>query len=143
MNSIKILIAVFIAWFACSTYYENQLTTYLNEQLQAVNQQLIRVRDEERRQRRRANVAIENLSKAKHDLNLRYAELSNLRLQSDNSDDSMPRASNSSRVASRSTCQCAKQNREKLQRLYEQQLTIARDCDITATKYNELLQLVR
>lgn len=67
-----------------------------------------------------------------------------LRQSINNNTDSMPRASgNSSRVTSRSTCQCAKQNREKLQRLYEQQLTIARDCDITATKYNELLQLVR
>lgn len=37
--------------------------------------------------------------------------------------------------------QCSGENRAKLRRLYEQQLEVARDCDITAAHYNELLQL--
>lgn len=37
--------------------------------------------------------------------------------------------------------QCAAANRDKLRDLYRRQLEIARDCDITATHYNELLQL--
>ena len=146
MMYIKLLIAVCVTWFACSSYYNNQLTTYKNEQLQAVNQQLIRVRTEERRQRKRADEASKNLQKAMSDVDALYKRITSVSLRQsiNNNTDSMPRASgNSSRATSRSTCQCAKQNREKLQRLYEQQLTIARDCDITATKYNELLQLVR
>lgn len=143
MNSIKLLIAVCITWFASSSYYENKLTTYKNEQLQSVNQQLIRVRDEEIKQRRRANDAIENLSKAKHDLNLRYAELSTLRLQSDNSDDSMPRApGNSARVTSRSACQCARDNSKQLHELYKKQLALAKQCDEIAIKHNQLIKLV-
>ena len=38
-------------------------------------------------------------------------------------------------------CRCPAKDRTKLQKLYEQQLTIARDCDITATHYNELLSI--
>ncbi|MCI7772626.1 MAG: hypothetical protein MR514_02020 [Succinivibrio sp.] len=36
-------------------------------------------------------------------------------------------------------CQCSDRDRAKLQRLYQRQLTIARDCDITATYYNHLI----
>ena len=146
MRYFSLILIVLITWFTCSSYYENKLTSYKNEQLQAVNQQLIRVRTEERRQRKRADEASKNLQKAMSDVDALYKRITSVSLRQsiNNTTDSMPRASgNSSRVTSRSTCQCAKQNREKLQRLYEQQLTIARDCDITATKYNELLQLVR
>ena len=36
---------------------------------------------------------------------------------------------------------CVRQDHAKLQRLYEQQLEVARDCDITATYYNKLSEL--
>ena len=42
---------------------------------------------------------------------------------------------------SKTQCKCTGQDRAKLQRLYERQLVIARDCDITATYYNKLLEL--
>lgn len=42
---------------------------------------------------------------------------------------------------SKTQCKCPGQDRAKLQRLYERQLVIARDCDITATYYNKLLEL--
>ncbi len=144
MRYISLILTVLITWFYVSSYYENKLTTYKNEQLQAVNQQLIKVRDEERKQRRRANDAVKHLNEAKHDLNLRYAELSNLRLQSDNSDDSMSRvSSNSSRTTTGSASQCARDNSEKFQKLYQRQLDLAKRCDETAIKYNELMKLVR
>ena len=38
-------------------------------------------------------------------------------------------------------CQCGDRDRTKLQRLYQRQLTIARDCDITAAHYNALVKL--
>lgn len=40
-------------------------------------------------------------------------------------------------------CKCPGTDRAKLQRFYTKQLTLARDCDITATRYNELLNWVR
>lgn len=39
------------------------------------------------------------------------------------------------------SCRCDRQDRAKLQRLYEEQLVIARDCDITTTYYNKILEL--
>ena len=38
-------------------------------------------------------------------------------------------------------CECSRVNRAKLQRLYQRQLIVARDCDITATHYNQLIKL--
>ena len=40
---------------------------------------------------------------------------------------------------SESTSQRSENDRAKLQRLYERQLTLARDCDITASHYNQLI----
>ena len=36
-------------------------------------------------------------------------------------------------------CRCDGKDTEKLRRLYQQQLIVARDCDITATYYNHLI----
>lgn len=145
MMYFKILVAVFITWFSTSAYYENQFTTYKNEQLQAVNKQLVNVRNKEQQQRQRADEASQNLNKALSDVNTLYKRLASDSLQQSRGDHavSMPGApANPVRAPSRSACECVKQNRDKLQRLYEQQLIIARDCDITATKNNELIRLV-
>lgn len=37
-------------------------------------------------------------------------------------------------------CRCDDKNAAKLRRLYQEQLIIARDCDITASHYNELIR---
>lgn len=42
---------------------------------------------------------------------------------------------------SQSKCQCDGTNKTKLREFYEQQLTIDRDCDITAAHYNALIDL--
>lgn len=63
--------------------------------------------------------------------------------QSDNTSSSKDVSSNSSTTSSisQSKCQCDGTNKTKLRELYEQQLTIARDCDITASYYNNLIDL--
>lgn len=40
----------------------------------------------------------------------------------------------------RSECRCNGKNTAELRRLYQEQLIIARDCDITASYYNELIK---
>ena len=40
-------------------------------------------------------------------------------------------------------CRCDDKNAAKLRRLYQQQLIVARDCDITASYYNELIKFYR
>ena len=63
--------------------------------------------------------------------------------QSDNTSSSKDVSSNSEVTTSisQSKCQCNATDKAKLRNLYEQQLTIARDCDITATYYNNLIDL--
>jgi hypothetical protein len=39
-------------------------------------------------------------------------------------------------------CRCDVKNSAKFQKLYERQMMVARDCDITAAHYNELIRLV-
>lgn len=41
----------------------------------------------------------------------------------------------------RASCKCTCDNGAKLQKLYKQQLTVAKDCDITTSYYNSLLKL--
>ena len=40
-------------------------------------------------------------------------------------------------------CRCDDKNAAKLRRLYQEQLIVARDCDITATHYNALIEFYR
>lgn len=54
---------------------------------------------------------------------------------------SMPVAPATARTVSKETCRCGTKDQAKLQRLYERQLVIAKDCDITATYYNHLLEM--
>ncbi len=46
-------------------------------------------------------------------------------------------------AVSEKKCGCSATDRTKLQRLYEQQLVIARDCDITTSYYNRLLEMYK
>ena len=48
-----------------------------------------------------------------------------------------------SSAVSEKKCGCSATDRTKLQRLYEQQLVIARDCDITTSYYNRLLEMYK
>lgn len=53
----------------------------------------------------------------------------------------VPAAATASCAVRESASQRARADTAKLRRLYEEQLTIARDCDITAAHYNELIDL--
>lgn len=63
--------------------------------------------------------------------------------QSDNTSSSKDVSSNSEVTTSisQSKCQCNATDKAKLREFYEQQLTIDRDCDITAAHYNALIDL--
>lgn len=54
---------------------------------------------------------------------------------------SMPDPSATPCTVSKKTDGCSAIDQTKLQRLYERQLVIAKDCDITATYYNHLLEM--
>lgn len=65
-------------------------------------------------------------------------------VQSDTADSKDGDLSDNASTASpvqRASCKCTCDNGAKLQRLYKQQLTVAKDCDITTSYYNSLLNL--
>lgn len=57
---------------------------------------------------------------------------------SSNSD--MSSTASTARTVSDCECRCDGKNTAELRRLYQEQLIIARDCDITASHYNELIK---
>lgn len=60
----------------------------------------------------------------------------------DNASGNSDMSSNASTAGAVSDCECRcdDKNATKLRRLYQEQLIIARDCDITASHYNELIR---
>ena len=80
-------------------------------------------------------------------LKKRYAsaidELNALQLQfSEYTDSSTPALStdtSTSRTVQKDKCKCSGKDQAKLQRLLTEQLIVAKDCDITATYYNHLI----
>ncbi len=56
-------------------------------------------------------------------------------------DGSMPDNSTATEPVQTAPCKCPKSDGTKLQRLYKQQLTVAKDCDITTGYYNAVLKL--
>ena len=52
----------------------------------------------------------------------------------------MPSTASTAGTVSDCECRCDGKNTTKLRRLYQEQLIIARDCDITASHYNELIK---
>lgn len=81
------------------------------------------------------------------DLEKRYAsaidELNALQLQfseyTDSNTSALSKDASASRTVQESKCQCSGKDKAKLQRLLNEQLIVAKDCDITTTYYNHLI----
>ena len=81
------------------------------------------------------------------DLAKRYAsaidELNALQLQfseyTDSSTSALSTDTSTSRTVQKDKCKCSGKDQAKLQRLLTEQLIVAKDCDITATYYNHLI----
>lgn len=60
-----------------------------------------------------------------------------------NSNTDMSNSTEPSSAVQNCRCECPTNYRARLQRLYQRQLEVARDCDITATHYNELINIYK
>ena len=96
------------------------------------------------------NTAQINAAKTQEDLDdleKRYAsaidELNALQLQfseyTDSSTSALSTDTSTSRTVQKDKCKCSGKDQAKLQRLLTEQLIVAKDCDITATYYNHLI----
>ena len=119
------------------------------EALEIEREELIKQVEKEHEYQQTAKAASQKAEEDLADLESRYADainaLNDLQLQqlSYDNQDAEPLSESSSSTAdnSKSSNKCSQQDRAKLQRLYEEQLTLARDCDINAIHLNQLIDL--
>lgn len=115
--------------------------------LQEENKNLIKKLEVEHEHQKTTQI---NAAKTQEDLdNLekRYAsainELNALQLQfseyTDSDTATLPSDATASRTVQKDKCQCSGKDKAKLQRLLNEQLIVAKDCDITTTYYNHLI----
>ena len=128
-------------WYLNCLRYEHNMQEFINSELQQQIQAVEDARSKEQEYREKLDKTTRQAKEAIDVVNAHYRKLLNdsLSKSSASNQNSVPSASGSSVPISKSTSKCTEQHRAKLQRLYEQQLVIARDCDITAAHYNELI----
>ncbi len=88
--------------------------------------------------------ATDEINKIKDKYNAAMSKLHANSLRSDSGSSGEAALSTNTSTTSRvqnCRCECSDYNRARLQRLYQRQLIVARDCDITATHYNALIDL--
>lgn len=144
MNYLSIAVIAFWAgWFVNGYRYEHNMQEFINSELRQQIQAYEQTQAKERENLDKALKSAEETKDALDDVTARYNQLlaDSLSKSSASSDNSVPANTNSSSSVSKGACKCSESNRAKLQRLYERQLIIARDCDITATHYNQLIEL--
>ena len=157
MYKILSYIAIIVAFVASGYYlaakrYEAKFEEYRAEQAQAV----IKQQEEFKKQERESYVQVSNvqsdLAKGVSDVVENFNSLVDRANRSDtismlNNQDSATATEQVSTTTSTTSrvqdCRCERTtvDRARLQRLYQRQLVVARDCDITATHYNQLIKL--
>lgn len=157
MYKILSYIAIIVAFVASGYYlaakrYEAKFEEYRAEQAQAVIKQQEEFRKQERERYVQVSTIQSNLADGVADVIKSYNTLNDsmdsfdvngMHNNQDSATDSKQMStdtSTTSRVQD-CRCECSKDYRARLQRLYQQQLVVARDCDITATHYNQLIKL--
>lgn len=144
---ISLLLGLFVGWKLTSNYFEKEMNIMILEIKEQNEKNHNKSIEKQVKDTEQLVVTLGELNNETQQINNQFYNLSQLnieRLQSDNpSGDKLlsTKASTTERTTAEKKCQCNGAYKTKLQRLYEQQLTIARDCDITATYYNKLLEL--
>lgn len=144
---ISLLLGLFVGWKLTSNYFEKEMNIMILEIKEQNEKNHNKSIEKQVKDTEQLVVTLGELNNETQQINNQFYNLSQLnieRLQSDNpSGDKLlsTETSTTERTTAEKKCQCNGAYKTKLQRLYEQQLTIARDCDITATYYNKLLEL--
>lgn len=157
MYKILSYIAIIVAFVASGYYlaakrYEAKFEEYRAEQAQAVIKQQEEFREQERERYAQVSTIQSNLADGIADVIKSYNTLNdsmdsfNANSMLNNKDSAtnskqMPTDTSTTSRVQDCRCECSRADRARLQRLYQQQLIVARDCDITATYYNELIKL--
>lgn len=157
MNSILIKAVMVFAWFflgALAGYsysvdkYELKLKNLENE---AANIEIKAIEDQRHKEYEYYFISNENAKSAQtsveqitQDFSAAVSDGLSFRVLNETSSDTNTAALSSDASATSSVqkgrCECSAKDKAKLQRLYEQQLVVARDCDINSTYLNKLIE---
>lgn len=143
-----LLLGLFIGWKVTSTYFETEMNAMLLQIQEQEQKSHVEALKKTIKNTETLTVKLGELNNETSNINNKFMSLSKFnieQLRSDTSSDTTLRPD--TRTAERTTTEkkdrCTRQDSAKFQRLYEQQLEVARDCDITATYYNKLLELYK
>lgn len=142
-----LLLGLFIGWKVTSTYFEAEMNAMLLQIQEQEQKSNVEALEKTIKNTETLTVKLGELNNETSNINNKFMSLSKfnieqLRTENTSSDKTLR---TDTRTTERTTTEkkdrCVRQDRAKFQRLYEQQLEVARDCDITATYYNKLLEL--
>ena len=148
--AISVLGSAYISYSLTSSYYQIKIAVYEKKQAQVLNQAL---EDKAKKENvlngvfadAQSNIALDvqhiTSTYNRYHFNGLFSDIDSVHTDTTDSGQGLPPDTTTTKAISQSTCKCNGTDKAKLQRLYEQQLVIARDCDITATYYNNLIDL--
>ena len=142
-----LLLGLFIGWKVTSTYFEAEMNAMLLQIQEQEQKSHVKALEKTIKNTETLTVKLGELNNETSNINNKFMSLSKFNIEQlrteDTSSDTTLRSD--TRITERTTTEkkdrCVRQDFAKFQRLYEQQLEVARDCDITATYYNKLLEL--
>lgn len=157
MYKILSYIAIIVAFVASGYYlaakrYEAKFEEYRAEQAQEVIKQQEEFRKQEAERYAQVSTIQSNLADGVADVIKSYNALNDSMVSfnansmlnnKDSATNSKQMPTDTSTTSRVQECRCERTtaDRARLQRLYQRQLIVARDCDITATHYNQLIKL--
>ena len=148
--AISVLGGAYISYSLTSSYYQIKIAIYEKKQAQVLNQAL---EDKVKKENvfngvladAQSNIALDvqhiTSTYNRYHFNGVFGNTDSVHTDTTDSSQGLSTDTTTAKAISQSTCKCNGTDKAKLQRLYEQQLVIARDCDITATYYNNLIDL--
>ena len=148
--AVSVLGSAYISYSLTSSYYQIKIAVYEKKQAQVLNQAL---EDKAKKENvfngvladAQSNIALDvqhiTSTYNRYHFNGLFSDTDSVHTDTTDSGQGLSTDTTAAKAISQSTCKCNGADKAKLQRLYEQQLVIARDCDITATYYNNLIDL--
>lgn len=148
--AVSVLGSAYIGYSFTSSHYQLKIAEYEKKQAQVLNQAL---EDKAKKENvfngvladAQSNIALDvqhiTSTYNRYHFNRLFSDTDSVHTDTTDSGQGLSTDTTAAKTISQSTCKCNGTDKAKLRKLYEQQLTIARDCDITASYYNNLIDL--
>lgn len=139
-------LAAFTSYFITQLYNDAKQSALEVELLNRTLNELKLIQAQNLKNEQLLNEATNSLNKDIDDLSIKYHAYLADSLHSDSSaaadkSSGLPKTAKTSSRVSTEVAQCARDNSSKLQRLYKQQLDLAKQCDELSVRYKRLYEL--